>query len=236
MKILVCSDIHGNVHAQERVIKSEQFDKSIFLGDIVDYGPKPSEAIDLIRDNFDTVVQGNHDYAAATGRDCMCSQENHDLSVYTREKITMQTVGKNDMAYLASLPKSKRIEIGGRTFEINHGSPENRLFGYLYPSRVSGSSLTDENGKRTDSDYLLVGHTHHQFAIPMEGMMIINPGSIGQPRDGFPDPSYAIIDTDNWSISLKRVKFDRDLLKREIISSLPEGAMLDRNLRLFGYR
>ena len=235
MRILVCSDVHGNPYAMRSTIEKERHDVSIFLGDIVDYGPFPAECIDLVKDSFDLVVQGNHDYAASTGRDCMCSQENHDLSVYTRENITMRQVGSSGLEYLRSLPKSLRKDIDGQMVEINHGSPENRLYGYLYPTNITGENLQDESGSRINADILMVGHTHYQFSLPVNGMLIMNPGSIGQPRDGFDMPSYAVIDTVDWTVSLKRISYDRERLRRDIVNSMPEGPMRDKNLRLFRF-
>ena len=232
--ILAASDIHANPFPLREILKKEKFDTSIFLGDIVDYGPYPAETIDLVRQTFDIVIQGNHDYAAANNADCLCGQENHELSVYTRENLTFPMIGKEDIQYLKSLEPTLTREFDGMTYEMSHGSPSNRLYGYMYPWKISSEFLRNEIGRPADSDIIMVGHTHYQFYVPFEGKILVNPGSVGQPRDAT-YPSYLIIDTDKMQFTMKRIKYDYSKIKNRIIELVKDRKMLDQNLRLFRF-
>lgn len=221
MRILIFSDIHSNKYALD-MIEKEKFDSAIFLGDIVDYGPNPSETLDRVRSMSKYMVMGNHDYAAAFNKDCLCAQENHELSVYTRENITLRELGKEDIQFLRSIPQSLEIEIDGLTFTINHGSPADNLYGYMYPWTLKKEDLKTPTFRSVDEGILLVGHTHYQFMIPFSGVTILNPGSSGQPRDYDDRPSYTIIDTDKNSVEMKRFNYDRQSLKKEIESKISD--------------
>ncbi|MDA8054934.1 MAG: metallophosphoesterase family protein, partial [Thermoplasmatales archaeon] len=131
MRVLIFSDIHANPYALRALLDQEKFDEAVFLGDVVDYGSKPVETLDMVKEISKYVVTGNHDYAAAFNKDCLCSQENHELSVYTRENITMKDLGKNEINFLRSLPTSLDIELEGTLFKSVHGSPADSLYGYF---------------------------------------------------------------------------------------------------------
>ncbi len=90
MRLLVISDIHSNYDALKTVLENEKYDKALFLGDLVDYGPEPAESFDLLKENADYFIMGNHDASFAYGVDCNCSQEMHDLSDYTLENISRE--------------------------------------------------------------------------------------------------------------------------------------------------
>ncbi len=233
MKLLLCSDVHANPYALMKVLEAEHWDMSIFMGDIVDYGPLPSETIDLVRDNFDLVVQGNHDSAAGLGIDCGCGQENHELSVYTREKVTAPRISREDRSYLASLPQNLHKEIDHVKIYMSHGSPADNLYGYMYPWSITPDALKNALGRPEDDAIFMVGHTHYQFSLHYNGRIIVNPGSIGQPRDSLPDPSYSMLETDTLTITHKRVRYDRERLRAQIKQSMDDSDMLQRNLKLF---
>ncbi len=233
MKLLLCSDVHANPYPLRKVLESEKWDMSIFMGDIVDYGPLPSETIDLVKENFDLLVQGNHDSAAGLGIDCHCGQENHELSVYTRDNVTIPRISREDRNYLASLPQNFQKEVDNMKIFVSHGSPANNLYGYMYPWTISPDSMKNALGRLEDATTFIVGHTHYQFSLHFNGKIIINPGSVGQPRDSIPDPSYTILDTESTTITHRRVKYDSGRLKEEIMQSIDDKKMLERNLRLF---
>jgi len=110
-------------------------------------------------------VQGNHDHAVANGVDCRCDPVVHELSVYTRENISMKLVSSGQRDWLRRLPLKQRVSISGRDYYIVHGSPLSPLYGYLKPdlSRAELLAGMRENtfGKSIiKADYLVVGHTH----------------------------------------------------------------------------
>lgn len=233
MKILIASDAHANIEPLKLMLENCKFDYSIFLGDIVDYGTRPSETVDVVRENFDSIVQGNHDNAAAFGVDCMCGQENHELSVYTREEITMKELSSNDVKFLQSLKLYDELEVDNVKISISHGSPRNTLYEYVYPWSINMEMFTSTLGQRLPPGIFLVGHTHYQFFSQLKGYTVINPGSIGQPRDNDPRPSYCLYDTDSGSVELNRISYDTSNLKKEITRAIPDTRMMELNLRLF---
>lgn len=202
MKVLVFSDIHSNLEALNAVISSEKYDKAVFLGDIVDYGPSPGETLDIVLKEADYIVQGNHDYAAGTGEDCNCAPEMHDLSVLTRNEITMKLLGKNDVKKLADLERQLEFVIEGKKFFTVHASPSNPLFGYMFSTEAE---MTWKKPELKQYDFIMVGHTH--FPMFYRGK-IINPGSSGQPRDGNWKPMYAVLDTESGDLTFKRFGYD----------------------------
>ncbi len=231
MRILVFSDIHSNIYAIKPILK-EKYDEAIFLGDIVDYGPRPSETIDAVREIAKYIIMGNHDYAAAFGKDCLCSQENHELSVYTRENITMKDLSENDLSFLRSLKDEIDLNIEGINFSLVHGSPSDHLYGYLYPWKMTNEYLRTPVGSYVDDGIILIGHTHYQFLLPFGNVILLNPGSSGQPRD-IAEPSYSVIDTDKNTVEMKRFDYDRESLKKDIESRVSDPKYKGKLIELF---
>ncbi|MCL4452166.1 MAG: metallophosphatase family protein [Candidatus Thermoplasmatota archaeon] len=232
-RVLIASDIHANVEAAKEMFKVVSYDFGIYLGDIVDYGPKPSEAIQLVRDKFDEVIQGNHDYAASHGSDDMCSPENKEVSAFTRENITRKLLSKEELQYLGSLKRSLISDIDGMRLACFHGKPNDPLFGYLYPWEISQEKFKNAEGRLPVYDYIVVGHTHYQFLTQYDGMAVMNPGSAGQPRDFSHNPSYILLDTKSQNVEMKRFKFDRFNLARELKDLIPDRRLLEKDFKLF---
>ncbi len=214
MKILIFSDIHSNLEALNTLLSLEKFDKAVFLGDIVDYGPNPAETIDLVLGEADFIVQGNHDYAAGTGEDCNCAPEMHDLSVLTRNEITTKLLGKNDLSRLSQLKRQLEFEVDGKKFFTVHASPNNPLFGYMFSTEAE---MTWKKQEMKKYDFIMVGHTH--FPMFYRGK-IINPGSSGQPRDGNWKPMYAVLDTESGDLIFRRFAYDKDKMLSKLESQL----------------
>jgi predicted phosphodiesterase len=196
MKILIISDIHGNLPALKTILENISFDELIVLGDLVDYGPFPAEVIDLLRSYDAMIVRGNHDHAVAYGVDCRSGKATHWVSVWFRENITYKLLSKNDVKYLANLP----IYLVRDNKLFIHASPIDPLYDYFYPwigleellKRISNVA-SEQLGNIKEYKSLFIGHTHIQFLLRANGKTIINPGSIGQPRDGDPRASYALL-------------------------------------------
>ncbi len=214
-RILALSDIHGNSVALRTVLEKEKFDEVWVAGDLVDYGPDPGEVVDIIRElDPPVIVRGNHDHAAAYGVDCGCGQATHDLSVLTRERITLEQLSRKDLVWLGSLPLEASVECGGNFFYITHGSPLDPLYHYFY-YHAGGSQVKrvlDSLEEKYDASRLLLvhGHTHFQGSLSLNGFKTVNPGSAGQPRDGDPRAAYAIVRCSDigLEITLARIKYD----------------------------
>lgn len=214
MKVLVFSDIHSNLEAIRKIVGTESYDKAIFLGDIVDYGPNPAEVLDIVLEEADFIVQGNHDYAVATGDDCHCAPAMHDLSELTRSEISMKLLSESDRKRLAALGTEAVAEIDGKKILMVHASPGNPLFGYLFSTEAEMVWKKQEYRKY---DFIMVGHTH--FPMFYRGK-IINPGSSGQPRDGIWKPMYAVMDTESGDVTFKRFEYDRDSMLKKLSTLL----------------
>ncbi len=232
-RVLIASDLHANLLAAKEMLKEASYDFGIYLGDMVDYGSKPSETVQLIRDSFDEIIQGNHDYAASKNADCMSSPQNREISEWTRENITRKLMTRSELDYLGNLKMELTIEIDGMRFACYHGAPTNALFGYIYPWNVHEEQWRNEDGRLPVIDYMVLGHTHYQFLSQADGLAVINPGSAGQPRDCSPKPSYLIIDAKDHVLGFKRFNFDRFTLTRELKALIPDRRLLEQDLRLF---
>ncbi|WP_188679584.1 metallophosphoesterase family protein [Thermogymnomonas acidicola] len=232
MRVLVVSDVHANPWALKAIVESERYDKAVFLGDAVDYGPRPGDVLDTLR-TFDVILSGNHDYAAAHGVDCMCGQDNHDLSVYTRENITMKDLGREERSFLASLPESAEVDLDGVRAQAYHATPADHLYRYLYPWSISRDDFRDTLGREVPEGLVMVGHTHYQFLTQYMGWVIMNPGSAGQPRDNSPWPGYCVIDTEGQAFEFKRVRYEKSPLRKELRERVGDQQMLKRLVSLF---
>jgi len=213
LRILVLSDIHGNLDALKAILEAVRgWDEVLVLGDLVDYGPEPGEVIDEVRSIGARVVRGNHDHAAAHGVDCRAGPQLHWVSVWFRENVTLKLLGRGDRAYLASLPLKLELDLGPARILAVHASPRDPLYDYLHPWLPPGEALERLEGAR---GLVLIGHTHHQFARVVGQAILANPGGAGQPRDGDPRAPYLLVD-DDGRITLGRVKYPVEAVERKL--------------------
>ncbi|MET1100865.1 MAG: metallophosphoesterase family protein [Pyrodictiaceae archaeon] len=220
MKILVVSDLHGNIYSLRAVLdKARGWDEIIVLGDLVDYGPDPTGVIDLLREHGARMVRGNHDHAVAFGVDCRCGDEVHWLSVWFRENVTMKLVDEHSRRLLAQLPLKINLEADGIEIYAVHAAPSNPLYEYLYPwlsnndvcrllRRKSARLVEGVKSVECPKGFYIIGHTHYQFYRMVDGTLVANPGGTGQPRDGDPRAPYMLVDTDSGGVMLYRVAYD----------------------------
>jgi predicted phosphodiesterase len=227
MRIAVLSDIHANLPALEAVASDlPQVDQVWVLGDIVGYGPQPNEVIAILQAMGARSVLGNHDGAAIGTVDA--GQFNPDA----RRAIewTAGVIDANARAYIAALPEVRR---DGELSAV-HGSPRDPIWEY-----ITGPGIAAPNFAHFDTRLCLFGHTHvpvvfrevdgHVESIPglpgehvaLDGARaLLNPGSVGQPRDGLPDAAYAILQTGDAAtddvIEFRRVRYDIDATQRRM--------------------
>ncbi len=233
------SDVHANAEALRAVLNSAEADLVVFLGDAVDYGPDPGEAVDALRSSADVAVMGNHDAAAAFGVGCGCAEELRPLSEYTRREITLPALSRGDLDWLGSLPRRAELDLGGAAAYAVHASPRDPLHGYVMPA-ASESELEAElveagisGPRRVSADLVLLGHTHRPMDREVGGTRVVNPGSVGQPRDGDPRASYAVLE-EGGGIRLGRVRYDVEAAVGRVRSLGLEGwaeAALEHLLR-----
>lgn len=218
MRIAVLSDIHSNYDALQEVLSAiDPHDALICLGDLVGYGAQPNEVASEIRSlNPDAIVMGNHDYAVSTGDTSGFVHHAVQAVEWTRREITPE-----NLRYISALRSKATFTADGVSIAIVHGSPRDPLNEYIYPGTPDFilKSLVDESQGRV----LLLGHTHVPFSQRLDSRLIGNPGSVGQPRDGDPRASYAILDP-SAEIKLQtfRIEYDIDAAATKIaVRGLP---------------
>jgi predicted phosphodiesterase len=212
MRIAVLSDIHGNLPALEAILANlRPYDAVWHLGDVVGYGPQPDEVVARLVAEGATGVRGNHDAAAVgeIGTDAFNDDAAAALE-WTAGHINSETA-----AWLKGLP-TRREEAG---FSLVHGSPRDPTWEYIF-----SASTARANMDKFATDYCLVGHTHVPLAFrrrdrgletiapPAKAELagtraIVNPGSVGQPRDGDPRASAMLLDTETMRIEWRRVSY-----------------------------
>ena len=184
-KILIASDIHGNFEALKAL--PEDYDELWVLGDLVNYGPQPAEVIDFVCKRAQLVVRGNHDDAVAFERDPRCSPAFRRAAEETRN-YTASVLGPEDKAYLADLPHYRWIRRGKWTFYVCHAAPSDPLYVYHAPDALAWGTEASIAG----TDFLFVGHTHIPFSRQIGNQVVLNPGSVGQPKTGSPHARFAV--------------------------------------------
>lgn len=235
MSVLIVSDIHANLVAFEAVLEAAGDVTAIWnLGDVVGYGPKPRECIDRITGLEPAAsLIGNHDWAAI-GR--LQLDEFNPVARYATYWTTAQ-LSTAHMKYLEELP-NRVIE---DDWMLVHASPRHPIWEYVYTARVA-----HENFELFDSPVCFLGHSHVQLFIsetmarseqspiqPADGdtlyidsdRFIVNPGSVGQPRDNNPHAAFALYDTETRVVTFRRVPYDIEKTQQQM-----EAAGLPRPL------
>jgi diadenosine tetraphosphatase ApaH/serine/threonine PP2A family protein phosphatase len=215
MLLAVLSDIHANLAALDAVRDDlPPVDGVWVLGDIVGYGPQPNEVIAALQEMGARSVLGNHDGAAIGTVDTGWFNPDAAAAIHW----TAEIVDENARAYLASLPEVRR---DGDLTGV-HGSPRDPTWEY-----ITGPSVAAANLDAFDTRICLHGHTHVPVVFRADdgdvrtvpatqadpvridaGRALVNPGSVGQPRDGNPQASYLVLDTESWVAEFRRVAYD----------------------------
>jgi predicted phosphodiesterase len=242
MRYAILADIHGNLAAFEAVLADIKekggVDELWCLGDVVGYGPDPAECIELSRKHSAVCVAGNHDLGAIGKLDLSYFNPAAEAAC----RWTAGRLGPSEIDYLGSLA----VTATKGDFFLVHGSPAEPLLEY-----VMSTGVADRSFSFFTSRFCLVGHTHVPMAFKQVGTscssitlspniglvlgahrMIINPGGVGQPRDGDPRASYAIYESEGSVLRLYRVPYDIDAtqdkmvragLPMSLVSRLQEG-------------
>lgn len=166
------------------------------MGDIVDYGSSPEECVTEMRDRAGIVIRGNHDNTVATGADCGCSYEIKDLSEEVRG-ITKELLSDRSIKFLKNLPFEEEED----GYFFTHAS-KGDLYKYLKPDTPKKEFSDIFEG---DQKMVLVGHTHIPMDRTIEGKRFLNPGSVGQPRDGNLEASYAVFEDNKVEFKRKNI-------------------------------
>lgn len=216
MKLGCISDIHGNRVALETVLDDmPAVDTLICCGDIVGYNPWPADCVTMVREAADVIVQGNHDRVVQTP-----ARYRGNPSVFEGLRLAKNKLSEEQLDWLDGLPE-QTTAVDGRV-RVIHSHPSN-LDEYVHPGQFPQMVQHLAEAERC----LLLGHTHVQHTVDMRQFereeIIVNPGSVGQPRDSDPRAAYAVIDTADWEVNCYRVEYDVDAVQRGITEAgLPE--------------
>jgi len=216
MRILVLADIHSNWAALNAM--PVEFDRCIVLGDLVDYGTNPLPCLDWVRRHADACVRGNHDHSLAQRVPSPGSSGYRRLAGVVRPQH-WELMEPQHYKFLARLPVTTYFRDDLSRYFLIHATPRDPMEEYL-TNDVEGwrQRLVD-----IDADFVCVGHSHLPFHLKLETHQVLNPGSVGQPRDGDWRASYAMIEDGN--VSLHRVEYDLDAAISQIRASrIPEWA------------
>jgi putative phosphoesterase len=198
MSVLIVSDVHANWPALRAI--DEPFDVCLCLGDLVDYGPDPGPCIDWAREHARYCVRGNHDHGVAQDVPVQGVGGFRYLTAVTRP-FNRSVLDAGQLRYLAALPVTQWLLLDGRKVLLVHASPRDPLDEYGGPEEEFWARRLED----VDADLVLVGHTHCQFDLQVGRRRVINPGSVGLPRDGDPRAAYAVLDGD--TVTFKRVDY-----------------------------
>jgi len=240
MRSVILSDIHGNLVALRAVLDTVEglnVQRVLCLGDIVGYNPWPNECVQIIRERSIACVMGNHDRVAA-GLEAPVNFNNsaREAILWTRRVLTQE-----NRNYLAKIPDRRAV---GSSVILVHGAPRDP------DEYILSSGIIRENivfmEERLDASLGFFGHTHvsgifdgrndrtpiydGKYFLKKEHVCLINPGSIGQPRDRNPGASFLIYDDDELSVQYYRIKYDVDTVYKSIVK---EGLPADLGKRLF---
>ena len=216
MRILLLADIHANWHALQAV--QEPHDVCVCLGDLVDYGLEPAPCISWVRRHAHFIVRGNHDHAVAQDVRVNGRTGFKYLTGVTRP-ITKERLADDDIRFLSRLPLTRTVTLGNTRFLFVHATPRDPMDEYAPADpEFWARRLVD-----IDADVICVGHTHQQYVLEVGGKLVVNPGSVGQPRDGDPRAAYAVIEDNR--VDQKRVDYPiEETVRVTLDSSLPEDA------------
>ncbi|WP_232703291.1 metallophosphoesterase family protein [Halobacterium wangiae] len=194
MKVGVVSDVHSNLVALEAVLEDmPDVDRLVCAGDVVGYNAWPAECVDVLRERNVPTVMGNHDRMVATGR-------NFRGNGMAQAGVEHANAELNDVqrTWIENLPRERTLADG--RLKVVHDHPEDQDR-YTYPEDFSASLLGAE-------DVLVLGHTHVQHHERFDEGVVLNPGSVGQPRDRDPRAAFAVLDLDTLEVTEHRVEYD----------------------------
>jgi predicted phosphodiesterase len=237
VRVAVVSDIHGNRHAFEAVLadaRGHGADEIWCLGDLVGYGADPDACVELARDEVAVCLAGNHDLAVTGG----LGIEEFSRGAAISAVWTKETIKPDNLAYLEALePAGVEGDWG-----LYHGSPRDPVWEYVLSEPIADRCF-DEAPERV----LFVGHSHVALAFTRrgdsvagtacpegsradlnEGEWILNPGSVGQPRDRDPRAAWLLLDTGDWHASWRRVDYDVEGAQAAIRAAGLPDALADR--------
>lgn len=212
MRIAIFSDIHGNIHALDAVladIDRQHPDRTYCLGDLVGYGAFPNEVVGRIRERQIPTIVGNYDDGVGYDRDeCGCAYKEETDRRFGQQSLEWtraQTTAENK-AFLRQLVPQIRFDADGQRVLLVHGSPR-KINEYLFEDRPTSSF--ERLALASEAEVIMFGHTHVPYTKTAAGVMFVNVGSVGKPKDGDPRACYVVLDLASATpVTFVRVVYD----------------------------
>jgi putative phosphoesterase len=223
-RVAVITDIHGNLPALEATLEAidELGIEEIYCGgDLVGYGPHPNEVCELIEDREIPTIYGNYDYAIARDLDdCGCAYVTpQDRELGQRSvQWTLEHTARAAKDFMLGLPFDIHFDLSGRSIHLVHGSPR-KVNEYLFEDKPA--SLYERLAADERDPVLIFGHTHKPWVREHGGVLFVNCGSVGKPKDGDQRAAFAILTStgDRIEASIERVPYDAEAVAREVADS-----------------
>ena len=228
MRAAIITDIHGNQPALEAAldwIAANDVDAVYCGGDLVGYGPHPNEVCALMAEREIPTIYGNYDHAIARDlHDCGCAYVTpHDREIGQRSvEWTLAHTDRTAKDFMRTLPFELRFTVGATGVHLVHGSPR-KVNEYLFEDKPA--RLFERLAAAEDASVLVFGHTHKPWVREYGGVLFVNCGSVGKPKDGDPRGAFAVLDASAGGVelSIERVEYDADAVAAEVrAAGLPE--------------
>ena len=233
MTVAVITDIHANLPALEAAlarIDELGIERVLCGGDLVGYGPHPNEVCALIEERAIPTIYGNYDYAIARDlEDCGCAYITpHDRELGQQSvDWTLAHTDARSKAFMRQLPFDLRFDVGERAVHLVHGSPRN-VNEYLFEDKPA--SLYERLAAAEEADVLVFGHTHKPWVREYGGVLFVNCGSVGKPKDSDPRGAFAVLEGDGERVrvTIERVAYDAKAVASEARSAGLPAELADK--------
>ena len=226
--VAVITDIHANLPALEAAlarIHGLGIERVHCGGDLVGYGPHPNEVCALVQQRAIPTIYGNYDYAIARDlEDCGCAYITpHDRELGQQSVAwTLEHTDEASKDFMRELAFDLRFDVGGVDVHLVHGSPR-KINEYLFEDKPA--SLYERLAAAEQARVLVFGHTHKPWIREHEGVLFVNCGSVGKPKDGDPRAAFAVLELEDGEVhaTIERVAYDADAVAREVAAAgLPD--------------
>jgi putative phosphoesterase len=233
--VAVITDIHGNLPALQASLAriAELEIEAVYCGgDLVGYGPRPNEVCALIANREIPTIYGNYDYAIARDeQDCGCAYVTpHDRELGQRSvDWTLAHTSTQSKAFMRGLPFDLHLAVGNVGVHLVHGSPR-KVNEYLFEDKPA--RLYERLAAAESEAVLVFGHTHKPWVGEYGGVLFVNCGSVGKPKDGDPRAAFAVLAPSHGSIavSIERVAYDAEAVAGEVRAVGLPGEFADKLL------
>lgn len=229
MRLALAGDIHGNSPALRAVLDraaAEQVDALLITGDLVGYYFDPKGVLDLLAHWKTYIVRGNHEDMLAAARHDRQLLPEIEARYGSGLRLALENLPSHELDALSALPHPLDLTLGGMHVLLCHGAPWDNDC-YVYPD-ADGSLI--ERCAVPGYDFVVLGHTHYPMIRKVGNTTIVNPGSVGQPRNREPGAQWALVDTQSGHIGLRREQYDYDGVAAEARSRHPGMPYLARVL------